>query len=274
MSLSIKDAMDDKRQISEKSLSPKRANTGGFEDFVLEKHIFSNVFEKDIRRVFVYKKAERLAKAIHLIAPAFAGAPTLRNRAEQVAIAIIDASVLPPLDARVVLSRELLALSSVLSIARSSGMLSAMNADLISREAHHLLQEVAAYEEPRLFLEELPSFAELSKTVNTGSARETVTVKRTPLPLERRNKEAGSSQGHIKGQVLSDTLKSPRREAILSVLGTKGPSYIKDISTIVRDVSEKTIQRELAALVGEGLVLRQGERRWTIYRLPEATGTV
>ena len=27
------------------------------EDFVLEKSIFNNVFEKDIRKVFIYKKA-------------------------------------------------------------------------------------------------------------------------------------------------------------------------------------------------------------------------
>jgi DeoR/GlpR family transcriptional regulator of sugar metabolism len=60
---------------------------------------------------------------------------------------------------------------------------------------------------------------------------------------------------------------SERRESILSVLRGKGPSYIKDISLVVRNVSEKTIQRELAALVSEGLVVRKGDRRWTTYEL-------
>ena len=94
------------------------------EDFVLEKSIFNNIFEKDIRRVFIYKKAERLAKAIHLIAPAFAESVSLRNRIDAIAIGLVDAAILPSGAARMALSRELLALSSVLSIARTGGLLS------------------------------------------------------------------------------------------------------------------------------------------------------
>src|SRR3989338_6994710 len=105
-------------------------------DFVLEKSIFNNIFEKDIRRVFIYKKAERLAKAIHLIAPAFAESASLRNRVDAIAIGLIDAAILPLAASRTALSRELLALSSVLSMARTGGLLSGMNAELITLEAH------------------------------------------------------------------------------------------------------------------------------------------
>ena len=45
---------------------------GSISDFVLDKVIFSNVFDKDIRRIYIYRKSERLAKALHLITPAFA----------------------------------------------------------------------------------------------------------------------------------------------------------------------------------------------------------
>src|ERR1035437_3697847 len=83
------------------------------EDFVLEKSIFNNIFEKDIRRVFIYKKAERLAKALHLIAPAFSESMSLRNRIDAIAIGLVDAAVLPPASARTALSRELLSLSSM-----------------------------------------------------------------------------------------------------------------------------------------------------------------
>src|SRR3990167_10275321 len=92
------------------------------EDFVLEKSIFNNIFEKDIRRIFIYKKAERLAKAIHLITPAFAESVSLRNRIDAIAIGLVDAAILPSGTARTALSRELLALSSVLSIARTGGL--------------------------------------------------------------------------------------------------------------------------------------------------------
>src|SRR3989338_9631811 len=135
------------------------------EDFVLEKNIFNNIFEKDIRRVFIYKKAERLAKAIHLITPAFAESMSLRNRIDAIAVGLVDAAILPSGAARLALSRELLALSSVLSIARTGGLLSPMNAELIAREAHILLQEVAADEEPRLFLDDAPTLSAIAKNV-------------------------------------------------------------------------------------------------------------
>jgi hypothetical protein len=243
----------------------RKAQEGGahFDTFVLDKGIFSNVFDKDIRRVYIYKKAERLAKAIHLIAPAFRNSNALREKLDLIAIGLVDAAVLPPPLARTALSKELLALSSILSIARSSGLLSHMNADLIARESHLLLQEVAAYEEPRLTLEESPSLAFLAKS-SQPSPRSTLE------PGVQKQPAAPKGHANTIGQVLSDTIqKNTRREAVIDVLKQKGPSYIKDISTVIRDVSEKTIQRELQALVADGRVERSGERRWTTYTLKD-----
>lgn len=230
----------------------KKASTP-LQDFVLEKSIFNNVFEKDIRRIFIYKKAERLAKAIHLILPAFAESVSLKNRIDAITIGLVDAAILPPLTARVLLSRELLALSSVLGIARTGGLLSSMNAELITREAHILLQEVAAYEEPRLSLGDAPTLSDISKkTFSPRSLKSPSTVinkiAQKSLPIDK---------GHIKD----------RREAVLSVIRNKKKASIKDISTLIRGVSEKTIQRELLALIATGVVLKQGERRWSTYSL-------
>lgn len=234
------------------------------EDFVLEKSIFANIFEKDIRRVYIYKKAERLAKAIHLIAPAFVESVSLKNRIDAIAVGLIDAAILPPGISRTALSRELLALSSVLSIARTSGILSMMNAELIVREAHMLLHEVAAYEEPRLSFDETPTLSSIAKdTLSQEMPKEQrgASAKRTTL----HRVSTKSDKGHIK-----DTIDGPikdRRDAILSVIKNKRIASIKDISTLVRGVSEKTIQRELASLISSGEVLKQGERRWSTYSL-------
>ena len=263
--------MQDKGQNKEVRVN---RNSGDFDDIVLDKGIFSNVFDKDIRRVYLYKKSERLAKAIHLIAPAFANSVSLRERLEDIAIGLIDAAVLPPSEARAYLSQDLLTLSSVLAIARTSGILSAMNADLIAREAHNLLKEVASYEEPHLFLEEAPTLAMLAKEIHARTGRPMLGQLPAPvapmanMPKMTARKDtarkalvARTSQGHV-----SDKGEG-RREAILSILKSKGPSYIKDISTVIRDVSEKTIQRELQALVEAGKVNRAGERRWTTYSI-------
>ena len=74
------------------------------------------------------------------------------------------------------------------------------------------------------------------------------------------------SKGHIK-DTTKDEAQKDRRETILSVLRSKGQANIKDISLLIRSVSEKTIQRELTALIEEGVVRKEGERRWSTYSL-------
>lgn len=254
-------------------------------EFVLDKAIFSNVFEKDIRRVYLYKKAERLAKAVHLVSPAFVSSPALKERLDRTAVSLIDASTLPPQASREALSRELLTLSSILGIARMTGILTAMNADLISREAQQLLTEVVGYEAPRLELEEVPTLASLAKSSAASESREASrfrSLARVTFDADLKEEETAENKGHSQGHI-KDTSKnrdtvaslrqegeatgSNRRESVLAALKGKGPSYIKDISLVVRGVSEKTIQRELASLVADGLVIRKGDRRWTTYEL-------
>ncbi len=240
-----------------------------FERIVLEKGIFSNIFEKDIRRVYIYKKSERIAKALHLIAPAFKDSKALRDRIQRISVEIVDASILPPGEAKDVLARELLALSSVLSMAKTAGMLSSMNADIIMREAHNLLAEIAGYEEPRVALPDMPTMSALAKSV--PSAISEIKVTRREEPVTRTSvpeRKARIDKGHFNN--IKD--KGGRKESILSILSSRGPSYIKDISTLIRDVSEKTVQRELQALVSEGRVVQTGKRRWTTYRIADSSG--
>ncbi|MEM9336958.1 MAG: hypothetical protein AAGA35_03830 [Patescibacteria group bacterium] len=56
-----------------------------------------------------------------------------------------------------------------------------------------------------------------------------------------------------------------RATRILTVLEAAGESSIKDITDVIRDCSEKTIQRELNSLIEKGKVIRSGERRWSRY---------
>jgi DNA-binding transcriptional ArsR family regulator len=237
------------------------------EDFVFEKSIFNNVFEKDIRRIFIYKKAERLAKALHLITPAFQDSTILKDKIDAIALALVAAAVLPPPVARTTLSRELLSLSSIISIARTGGLLSHMNAEIISREAHGLLQEVAGYEEPRVALEEAPTLSIISRDARKkeamegriaapalGKAKAEMTLRKEGTRAKKDISDNGAPSGERTG-------------AVLSVIKDKGKVSIKDISTLIRGVSEKTIQRELSALVASGVVRKEGERRWSTYSL-------
>jgi hypothetical protein len=256
--------MDNKGHISNAKSLKKREEALDIEQLVLEKSIFSNVFEKDIRRVYIYKKSEMIAKAIHLISPAFKDSKALRDRLQRISVEIIDASVLPPSLAREALSRELLTLSSILRMAKTAGILSSMNADIIMRETHELLQEVSTYEDPKVTLEDAPSLATLTRTAGLKAQVVSETFVSNRQQPAVRNSSENKGQ-YSKGQKEVKKDKSGRREAILSILKSKGPSYIKDLSTMIREVSEKTIQRELQALVLEGRVSKSGERRWTTY---------
>jgi hypothetical protein len=79
----------------------------------------------------------------------------------------------------------------------------------------------------------------------------------------RRAESKGEMQGS--GTLPAESKKGSRREQIERVLIDKTEATIKDISDVVTDCSEKTIQRELNAMIKDGLVMRKGERRWSTY---------
>lgn len=58
-----------------------------------------------------------------------------------------------------------------------------------------------------------------------------------------------------------------RKDRIKDILRDRGQVGIKDISDIITDVSEKSIQRDLNDLILSGTVVRLGERRWSTYKL-------
>lgn len=61
--------------------------------------------------------------------------------------------------------------------------------------------------------------------------------------------------------------RNKRREDILNIIRQKNNVSVKDISSIIKDTSEKTIQRELVSMVEENVLLKEGERRWSRYMI-------
>ena len=54
---------------------------------------------------------------------------------------------------------------------------------------------------------------------------------------------------------------------IISFLKGKDWTSIKDITDAIEGCSTKTIQRELADLVHQGVLKKKGDRRWSRYLL-------
>jgi hypothetical protein len=81
------------------------------------------------------------------------------------------------------------------------------------------------------------------------------------LALEAAPLKDNSTKGHSvfnKGQ-------HDRAQQILTVVLQNNGVTVKDIAAVVRDCSEKTIQRELGELIRQGRIHKVGERRWSVY---------
>ena len=61
--------------------------------------------------------------------------------------------------------------------------------------------------------------------------------------------------------------KNSRQSIIISLLKRKKDIMIKDVSPLIDGCSEKTIQRELLAMVHLGILRKEGEKRWSKYSL-------
>ncbi|HEY4478030.1 MAG TPA: hypothetical protein VJB09_02030 [Candidatus Paceibacterota bacterium] len=67
-----------------------------------------------------------------------------------------------------------------------------------------------------------------------------------------------------------NVLKNDRRDIILNIIKGKGDgATITDIRTSaygpLKDIGEKTLQRELVAMVGDGVLKKVGSKRWSRY---------
>jgi hypothetical protein len=100
----------------------------------------------------------------------------------------------------------------------------------------------------------------ISKERAVSLVSRTEQVKRTSIhtePKETNLKEFGAVA----------VKKNGRQSVIVSLLKRKKEIMIKDVSPLIEGVSEKTIQRELLAMVKQGLLKKEGEKRWSKYSL-------
>ncbi len=147
------------------------------------------------------------------------------------------------------LKYALVAFESKLRIAHSARLLSTEFLEVFIHEIDSVQRSLKKYTEPRV-----ANPLSMSDTRMEGASlreRKPVTVRIERTGVTGRGEGGGPS----------------RRERVLGVLRDKGQATIKDIVEVVTDCSEKTIQRELISLIKDNVIVREGERRWSKYRL-------
>jgi hypothetical protein len=152
---------------------------------------------------------------------------------------------------------------SLLNVARISNLVSDMNYKLLIREIDHivgLLRDKLAQNAENAGYVLSESFFKTPDLFSGGGFK--------PEPSKG---QFGNSKNPYKSASNhtdhSSSKRTERQEAILSLLKGKPGLTIKDFSRVIKDCSEKTIQRELLDLVERGLIKKEGERRWSTYSL-------
>ena len=190
---------------------------------------------------------------------------------------------------------------SLLEISATAGFMSEMNLTILKEEYLSLVQALGSrkkggLEEGFVFGREffstrgtprhLPNQEEKSEELSKGQVKDTG-AQSVPLPVVRTSDNSSSSRMRessslISGKPISDNNsfmgktiletkktveKTSRREMIIALIKDKKEISIKDITNHFPDCGEKTIQRELAALVATNVLKKTGDRRWSKYSL-------
>lgn len=215
-------------------------------------HLISNE-----HHAFVVKKSERLASALYVITGFIPPEEPIRTRLRVCALDVIsrsaDHSSLGEAGVES-FAATCIEIGVILETAKSGGLVSAMNAELIHGEYVSLASFVRENKEKisRRGLNVRESLEdEVWNTIDKGHNKR---------PLQTASKIRYISKN--KGQ----NGMSDRSSLILGLFKNKEKISIKDAIESMGGVSEKTVQRELLALVKSGVLIKEGERRWSTYK--------
>lgn len=226
----------------------------------LKNNDFSALSDSDSDFMFVFKKTEKLASAVYLITNLFSDNEpmkwTLRKKVSELLSFIANYKDIRQSEFANfthTVKTKVLELVSLLEVSALAGLVSQMNFNILKQEFSNLIEQLnnCVHKSdfsndliPKTFFESNKMPYVISPASVMNSIKDTNTVKD------------------------SSVFKSTNRQnIILGLLKKKKELTIKDIVVIIKDVSEKTIQRELISLISAGILSKTGERRWSKYSL-------
>lgn len=212
------------------------------------------------------KKTEKLASALYLLTSFFDDKEPMKWRLRELAGGLV---------AHKEPRNIVLELIGLLTVAKNAGLVSDTNYEIMHRELSGISPQVET-------LGEMFKKLEVREEHKAPVHRENIQDK--PQDRPERPSFYISSSVHS-APVIKDRLpKEPAREpkdgvvaqkknsrqgTILGLLKKKKEIMVKDVVPLIEGVSEKTIQRELLALVSKGILRKEGEKRWSRYSLAE-----
>lgn len=250
-------------------------------------------FKKDKNFVFVHQKLEKLGAAIYMITNLFDADEPLKWSLRNLSTDLLHINISLQSDvpknteeAERHMKEVILEIVSLLDIALFAGLVSSMNVSIMKREFQHVLQTIhkitqgkgrAGYDLGEdFFIAPVPENQtdEISHQIRyeTRGIKDNSFVLKESFEPAQIHKTVSQDSLHEKSEKLRvfspvAVKKNKRQSLIIALLKRKKEVMIKDVTEVIRDCSEKTIQRELLNLVEQGVLSKVGERRWTKYSL-------
>lgn len=221
----------------------------------------------------IQKKTEKISQAIYLVSRHLKDSEPLKWELRKEGISLLacargvveegglnDISPDMSIEALSSCAKDLTAL---LSLALISGLISRNNASLIISELDMLLSIFRQGQQEQItkagFVLSDEFFRQLDRIDKGQNSSK-------PLGDSARDVKDGLENINSKVFTVKDK-KDSRQDKIIEILKGQSNLTIKDFVRVIKDCSEKTIQRELISLVEKGIVKRDGERRWSTYSL-------
>ncbi|MCX6716260.1 MAG: hypothetical protein NT077_04615 [Candidatus Taylorbacteria bacterium] len=217
--------------------------------------------------IYIFKKTEKITAALYLVSGLLKDEEPMKWELRDRGMGLISSSFIAsssiPGDKNVVIQSifsAALETISILNVAKVSHLISEMNHKLLVREIDNIVG---------LLRDRLTQNAESAGYVLSESFFKTPTLFSSGFRSDSRKENSQNSQISSTTKGKSDTVvkKSQRQEQIVNILRNQPNLTIKDFSKVIKDCSEKTIQRELLSLVQKGIIRKEGERRWSRYSL-------
>lgn len=241
---------------------------------------------------FLLGRAEKLSSAVYLVTNLVSDMEPIKWVMREKSLLLLSdmsAAEHAPLSDRMELleiaeeaAREL---SSLIAIARAGQIISPMNADMliasflslrdairrgtgISTSAETIVSELLKGDEGPLL--------EKGNIYKGQKDNGNVFYNRTQRQESESDKVKYPNQGqrHFSANISKketadnrENTKVDRRKTIVDFVRKMREVTIKDVLQVVSGCSEKTIQRELVALVKDNVLKKEGERRWSRYSL-------
>ena len=255
-------------------------------------------FGKEEHLSFIYKKSEKIASALHLVSSLLKDIEPIkweiREKGVQLLFASLSLSSIEPTDRNGSVQSffsESFEIISLLRVAHISGLISSMNFQVLKSE----IESVVSLLKSKVFDDAAKAGYVLSDSFfktdllafkpsenNNSSERKDTLLSKNNLP-HNQAVSAHASQADSQGNKTKiDTKVSPlgnkefgvvkdkkdtRKVAILDLLKSGNHLTISDFLQSIKGCSAKTIQRELLELVVQGIIKKEGERRWSRYSI-------